>query len=111
MTGLTAMAEEVPRLTGKGPVLLANSFIAAPPGHPVMVRLRAVLPLAAAAIPGAPAWWTTGPLIFTLIARDGPMTLAGAGLVAAALPRAAPFAQVEAALGRDGGLLIAWKSW
>lgn len=111
MTGLTAMAEEVPRLTGKGPVLLANSFIAAPPGHPVMDRLRAVLPLAAAAIPGAPAWWTTGPLIFTLIARDGPLTLAGAGLVAAALPRAAPFAAVEAALGRDGGLLIAWKSW
>lgn len=113
LTGLTAMAEDIPRMTGKGPFLLANSFIAAPPGHPVLLRLQAVLPLAAQAIPGAPAWWTTGPLIFTLVARGGALTLADAGLVAATLPRAAPFAAVAQAMAeaRDGGLLIGWKSW
>ena len=113
MTGLIAMAEETPRLTGKGALLLANSFIAAPPAHPVLDRVRAVLPLAEAAIPKAPAWWTTGPLIFTLVARAGALTLADADLVAATLPRAAPFAEVERAVSaaRDGGLLIGWKSW
>jgi mannosyltransferase OCH1-like enzyme len=113
MTGLTAMAEDIPRLTGKGPFLLANSFIAAPAGHPVLVRLRALLPQAAEVIPGAPAWWTTGPLVFTLLARGGSLTLADAALVATTLPRAAPFTEVERAVAqaRDGGLLIGWKSW
>lgn len=113
LTGLTAMAEDIPRLTGKGPLLLANSFIAAPPEHPVLLRLCKVLPEAARAIPDAPAWWTTGPLIFTLVAREGSLTLADAGLVAATLPRAAPLAEVERAVteARDGGLLIGWKSW
>lgn len=113
LTGLNAMAEDIPRLTGKGPLLLANSFIAAPPAHPVLRRLQAVLPLAADVIPGAPAWWTTGPLIFTLMARSGSLTLADADLVAATLPRAAPVAEVERAIAsaRDGGLLIGWKSW
>lgn len=113
MTGLISLAEDIPRLTGKGPFLLAASFIAAPPAHPVLERLKTVLPLAEAAIPGAPGWWTTGPLIFTLIARGGSLTLADADLVAATLPRRAPFADVERAIAdaRDGGLLIAWKSW
>lgn len=113
LTGLTAVAEDIPRLTGKGPLLLANSFIAAPPSHPVLQHLQTVLPLAAKAIPGAPAWWTTGPLIFTLVARSGSLTLADADLVAATLPRAAPFAEVQRAMAdaRDGGLLIGWKSW
>lgn len=113
MTGLIAMAEEIPRLTGKGPLLLANSFIAVPPAHPVMVRLQEILPLAEQAIPAAPAWWTTGPLIFTLVARGGSLTLADAALVARTLPRAAPFAEVQRAMedARDGGMLIGWKSW
>lgn len=113
LTGLTAMAESIPRLTGKGPLLLANSFIAVPPAHPVMQRLCAILPSAAAIIPGAPAWWTTGPLIFTLVARSGSVTLADADLVADTLPRGAPFAEVALAqaAARDGGLLIGCKSW
>jgi mannosyltransferase OCH1-like enzyme len=39
MTGLTAMPEDIPRNTGKGCTLLANSFIAAPPRHPIFTRL------------------------------------------------------------------------
>ena len=115
MTGLTAMAEDVPRKTGRGSLLLANSFIAAPAHHPVLARLNAVLPEAVAALPEAPAWWSTGPLIFTVVARGGAITLADGGLVAGELPRGAPPADVEAACRRaeaeDGGLLLAWKSW
>lgn len=115
MTGLTAMAEDIPRKTGRGSLLLANSFLAAPAHHPVLIRLNAVLPDVVAAMPGAPAWWSTGPLIFTVVARGGAITLADAALVAGDLPRGAPFGDVEAACRAaehdDGGLLLAWKSW
>ncbi len=115
LTGLVAMAEDIPRNTGAGGLLLANSFIAAPPGHPVMARLNAVLPAVLAEMPRAPAWWSTGPLIFTRMARMGSVTLADASLVAATLARGAPEAQVAAirasAEVTDAGLLIAWKSW
>jgi mannosyltransferase OCH1-like enzyme len=115
LTGLTAMAEDIPRQTGAGALLLANSFIAAPPGHPVLSRLNAALPAVLAEMPRAPAWWSTGPLIFTLMARMGSLTLADAGLVAATLRRGAPFAEVAAlrasAEVQGTGLLIGWKSW
>lgn len=115
MTGLTAMAEDVPRKTGCGSVLFANSFLAAPAHHPVLIRLNAVLPAVIDAMPEAPAWWSTGPLVFTVVARGAAVTLAGASLVAGALPRGAPFADVEAACraaeALDSGLLLAWKSW
>lgn len=113
MAGLTAIAEDIPRNTGIGGLLLANSFIAAPAGHPALQRLTTVLGEVMQAIPGAPAWWSTGPLIFTLIARAGAVSLAGAGLVVGTLPRGAPYAQVEAlrADPESIGLLIAWKSW
>jgi inositol phosphorylceramide mannosyltransferase catalytic subunit len=115
MTGLTAMAEEVPRKTGRGSLLLANSFLAAPAHHPILMRLNAVLPSAIAAMPDAPAWWSTGPLLFTVIARGGALTLADASLVAGELSRGAPFSDVEAACKsaeeKDAGLLLAWKSW
>lgn len=115
LVGLTALAEDIPRHTGAGGLLLANSFLAAPAGHPVFTRLVAVLPDIVADMPKAPAWWCTGPLIFTLLARGGAVTLADARFVAAHLPRAAPFAEVEAIRARaaeaDLGPLIAWKSW
>jgi inositol phosphorylceramide mannosyltransferase catalytic subunit len=113
MMGLGAMAEDVPRDTGMGGLLLANSLIMAPVGHPVLARLNAVLPQVLALMPEAPAWWSTGPLIFTLIARGGAVVLADAGLVVASMPRGAAFADVDAARARAGatGLLIAWKSW
>lgn len=115
LRGLAAMAETVPRQTSAGGLLLANSFIAVAPGHPAMHRLLAVLPKIAERLPGAPAWWTTGPLPFTLVARGGALTLADAGIVAASLPRRAPPAAIAAAQAdaraRDRGLLIACKSW
>lgn len=115
LTGLCAMPEDVPRLTGAGSMMLANSFIAAPPGHPAMVRLARVLPEVEEALPGAPAWWTTGPLIFTLVARAGPVTIAPQGFVADAVPAGAGLAEVEAQAARaqaqDQGLLIPWKPW
>lgn len=115
LTGLTAFAEEVPRLTGQGSVLLANSFIAAPPAHPALQLLTERLPQALALLPGAPAWWSTGPLVFTLAARGGAVSLAPHSLLAGALPNGAPPAEVEAlrqaVQQADGGLLIAWKSW
>lgn len=112
LTGMTAMAEDTPRLTGQGGLLLANSFIATPAGHPAMRHLLQVLPQALAALPKAPAWWVTGPLVFTLAARGGAVSVAPSALVAGNLPRGAPYAQVAAL--RDNaadGLLIAWKSW
>jgi inositol phosphorylceramide mannosyltransferase catalytic subunit len=115
LTGLCAMPEDVPRLTGVGSMMLANSFIAAPPGHPALVRLAAILPEVEAALPGAPAWWTTGPLIFTLVARAGPVTIAPQGFVVDGMPAGAGLAEVQARTARaqaqDQGLLIPWKPW
>jgi inositol phosphorylceramide mannosyltransferase catalytic subunit len=115
LTGLCAMPEDVPRLTGAGSMMLANSFIAAPPDHPAMTRLAAILPQVEAALPGAPAWWTTGPLIFTLVARAGPVSLAPTGFVADAMDGGAGLAEVQAhalrVQAQDHGLLIPWKPW
>ncbi|NTJ43242.1 mannosyltransferase [Agrobacterium larrymoorei] len=115
MIGLTAFAEDVPRKTGRGSLLLANSFIASPPGHPVFSRMLEAFPHILEALPKAPAWWATGPLIFTVVARAGSISLANADFVAAFLQDGAPFSDVElarqhASLSGDG-LLIAWKSW
>lgn len=115
MMGLTAFGEDVPRKTGQGSLLLANSFIATPPGHPVFNRMLESFPEILETLPKAPAWWATGPLIFTVVARAGSVTLAAADFVVATLPDRAPFSAVEAVRCRaelDGdGLLIAWKSW
>ncbi|MEI4488548.1 hypothetical protein V8J36_20325 [Frigidibacter sp. MR17.14] len=116
MTGLSALAEPTPRLTHTGGLLLSNALIAAPPGHPALGALIAALPAVAACLPGAPAWWATGPLVFTLAARGGPVGLLAHGTVAAELPRATPPEEVEALAARlraedAPGLLIAWKGW
>ncbi len=115
MTGLAALAEEIPRNTGKGGLLLSNALLLAPPGHPVFTRLLAVMEEVVETLPGAPVWWTTGPLIFTLVARSGPLALADAGLVAGSLPQQTALHEVrrwcrESQLN-DSGLLLAWKSW
>lgn len=115
MVGLTAFGEDTPRQTGQGSLLLANSFIAAPPGHPVFKRMLDVFPEIFERLPKAPAWWATGPLIFTVVARAGSVCLAGGGFVAASLPDKAPVSEVEAVREQldehSDGLLIAWKSW
>ena len=114
LAGLTAFDEKTPRDTGQGSMLLANSFIAAPAGHPVFRRMLEAFPGILEEMPRAPAWWSTGPLIFTVIARAGSISLAPASFVAASLADRTPFAAVEALrqqLGDKDGLLIAWKSW
>lgn len=66
-------------------------------------------------MPRAPAWWSTGPLIFTVIARAGSISLAPLGFVAASLADRAALQEVEVVrrelATKTGGLLIAWKSW
>lgn len=115
LLGLGAMAEKVARETGTGSLLLANSFIAAPAGHPVFAKLLEIMPAIVAAMPQAPAWWSTGPLAMTVVFRQTNVFLAPPQLVAAELPRNAPVADVEtariAAGANPDGLLIAWKSW
>lgn len=112
LQGMSALAEEVPRLTGLGGLLLFNSFIACPAGHPAILRLNAQLPQALALLPEAPAWWATGPLVFTLAVRGGAVSLAPQSLVAGSLPKEANAAALRAeTLAETGGLLIAWKSW
>ncbi|WP_321382822.1 glycosyltransferase [Rhizobium sp.] len=115
MIGLSALAEDTPRQTGVGSLLLTNSFLACPPGHPVFTRIIEAMPKAIAALPQAPAWWSTGPLLLSVVFRGTSFTVPDAGFVAANLERQAPFATVEAArdtaLHKDGGLLIGWKSW
>ncbi|MGI9395445.1 MAG: glycosyltransferase family 32 protein [Boseongicola sp.] len=113
MRGLTALAEGTPRNTGIGSLLLANSMIAAPPDHPVMLRLNEVLGKVMSALPEGPAWWTTGPLIFTLAARNGAVTIADANFIVGSVPRNAPMSDVAAIAANpaNSGLLIAWKSW
>lgn len=114
LAGLTAFDEKTPRDTGQGSMLLANSFIAAPAGHPVFRKMLEAFPGILEEMPRAPAWWSTGPLIFTVIARSGSISLAPASFVAASLADRTPFAAVEALrqeLSETDGLLIAWKSW
>ncbi len=115
LVGLCALAEDIPRQTGLGSLLLTNSFLASPPGHPVWTRIIDAMPKAMAALPDAPAWWSTGPLLLTVVLRGTSFTVPEAGLVAANLERQAPFSAVEAARetahSKDGGLLIGWKSW
>lgn len=115
MTGLAAMPEDIPRKTGKGCTLLANSFIAAPPNHPVFTRLLSALAAVTAELPKAPAWWSTGPLMFTLMSRGGSVTLADADLVAGQFSQDTSLSTVEdwcSEMRRsDSGLLLAWRSW
>lgn len=115
MTGLVAMPEDVPRNTGKGSLLLANSFIAAPPSHPVFERLLAAVADVTHELPKAPAWWSTGPLMFTLMARGGSVTLADADIVAGLLPQGTSLPEVEQWCRemrvQNSGLLLAWRSW
>jgi mannosyltransferase OCH1-like enzyme len=115
LVGLSALAEDTPRQTGLGSLLLTNSYIATPPGHPVFTRILNVMPKAMAALPGAPAWWSTGPLLLSVVFRGTSFSVPDARFVAANLPRQAPFSMVEAAreqaLHEDSGLLIGWKSW
>ena len=108
--GLSALAEDVPRVTGRGPVLLTNALIAAPAGHPVMAALLRIMPEAVRSLPRAPAWWVTGPLVFTLLARLCPLGMAAHDIVAGRLPRRAPPEALAQFRGQPG-LLIDWKSW
>lgn len=115
LVGFTALAAEIPRLTSVGGLLLANAFIATPPGHPVIKRIIEAMPRVMEALPDAPAWWSTGPLIFTYACRGAGVTIATVDMMAAVLPRRAPFEAVQAARAEamriDGGFLIDWKSW
>lgn len=115
MKGLCGMAEDIPRNTGKGGLLLANSLIMAPPEHPVFARVLASLDSVDSILPDAPAWWATGPLLFTLMCRGGSMTLIDSDIVAGSLPQETSIDAVEtwcqACEKSDGGLLLSWKSW
>lgn len=109
-TGLSALTEDTPRITGRGSLLLTNALIAAPAAHPAIAALIRTLPAAMAAIPNAPAWWVTGPLIFTLFARLCPLGIAAHDIVAGRLPRGAPAAELQRFRNAQG-LLIDWKCW
>jgi mannosyltransferase OCH1-like enzyme len=115
LIGLSAFAEDTPRNTGRGSTLFANSFIATPPGNPVLARLCDSLTAVVDDLGDVPAWWSTGPLIFTVVARSGPVSLADADFVAGSMPAGTSLAEVEAlAAGieaKGGGPLIAWKPW
>ena len=116
MTGLSALAETVPRLSGTGSPFLNNSVVAAPPRHPAFAQLRAVLPDVIARLPKGPAWWVTGPLVFTLAARAGPVTVLDAriqgGQAAPDMSRDEALAAAAAlAAADDPAFLYGWKSW
>ncbi|MFB9949301.1 glycosyltransferase family 32 protein [Rhizobium puerariae] len=115
LTGLGAFAENIPRNTGAGTTLLANSFIAAPPAHPIFAKMVGAMPDIHAELPGAPAWWTTGPLLFTVAARATAINLAPADFVAASAPATAAPDNLKhlasKAESTASGLLIAWKPW
>jgi len=114
MTGLSVIAEETPRLTGTGSPFLNNSVIAAPPEHPAFQTLLSALPEVARRLPKGPAWWNTGPLVFTLACRAGPVTVLDAQFAAPMF--AGDRGAVEAAaraLSEQGSpaALIGWKPW
>ncbi len=114
MTGLSAMAETTPRLTGTGSPFLNNSVIAAPPGHPVFSHLLEVLPEVIRRLPGGPAWWVTGPLVFTLAARRGPVGVLDTELSAEGVDggrEEAEAAIVALAGDPSPAFLLPWKPW
>ncbi len=111
LTGLSVFAEETPRNTGAGSTLFANSFIATPPGNPVFSRLCDGLASVIEDLGDAPAWWSTGPLIFTIVARSGPVSIAGTGFIAEPALAGSSLLDVQAMAADAEGLLIAWKPW
>ncbi len=116
VVGLSAIAETVPRLTGTGSPFLNNSVIAAPAGHPAFDALLTRLPEVIGLLPKGPAWWVTGPLVFTLAARAGPVSVLDAGFEGGQAPEGADRATAlagAAELAATGGpaVLYAWKPW
>ena len=115
MTGLSVIAENIPRNTSKGGLLLANSAIATPPNHPVFTRLNTVIAEVIQEIPNGPAWWVTGPLIFSELCRGGSVALAAPDILAKPIAKGASMDEVEQYCienqTNDGGLLLAWKPW
>ena len=115
LTGLSVIAEQTPRDTGIGSVLLSNAFIAAPAGHPVFERILEALPQVLREMPDAPAWWSTGPLLFTVVCRGGTVTIADGDLITGTAAHDASDETINGlcaeAISGDGGLLLAWKPW
>ncbi|WP_442772359.1 glycosyltransferase family 32 protein [Paenirhodobacter enshiensis] len=111
LIGLIALAEAAPRLTGAGAVMLGNYMIGAPAGHPAMTALARAVPEAMRLIPRAPAWWVSGPVIFTMVARQCPLSLPPMGTVAPDLPDTATLAEAEATASATDALMFTWKSW
>ncbi|MGB7270795.1 MAG: TcdA/TcdB catalytic glycosyltransferase domain-containing protein [Albidovulum sp.] len=115
LIGLNVIAEDIPRDTGAGSVLLSNALIAAPKGHPAISRILTALPEVLHTMPDTPAWWSTGPLLFTVVCRGGAVTIADSALVARNAAPDASLPEVEALCvkvqAEDGGLLVAWKPW
>jgi mannosyltransferase OCH1-like enzyme len=116
LTGLGVFAEDIPRNTGTGSTLFANSFIATPPDHPVFAKLCEILPSVVDELGDAPAWWSTGPLVFTILARSGPVSLADMAFATRSMPAGTPLDEVEALAEEmeateSAGLMIAWKPW
>ncbi len=112
--GLSVIAETTPRLTGVGSPFLNNSVIAAPPEHPVFAQLLTNLPAVLEALPKGPAWWVTGPLVFTLACRAGPVTVLDAGLTQGETKGSrADMERALESLRQAGGsaYLHAWKPW
>lgn len=114
LVGLSVVAEDTPRLTGSGSPFLNNSVIAAPPGHPVFRDLLSSLPDVIARLPKGPAWWVTGPLVFTLACRGGPVSVLDAALTAGKGRGTRQDAEAEIADLVDAespAVLYAWKPW
>lgn len=114
MMGLSAMAEVTPRLSGVGSPFLNNSVIAAPVRHPVFDMLLDTLPQVVDRLPGAPAWWATGPLVFTLACRLGPVGVLDAGLDGGQVSgtRADVMRRTEELRGAGSpAFLCGWKPW
>ena len=114
LIGLSAIAERTPRLTGTGSPFLNNSVLAAPPGHPVFAALLSTLPEVIKRLPKGPAWWATGPLVFTLASRAGPITILDASIDAGMTEgnRSEVEQRIESLRSSDSpAFLCGWKPW
>src|SRR3954463_16456874 len=112
MIGYAALSAELFRNVTPMQVFITNSFLAAPPGHPVFETALEGLDAAMALMPKAPVWWVPGPVYLTAVSRgmltviDPRITKSGGGAVT--LEQAGIMAD-EAA--RSGAALLAWKPW
>lgn len=113
MIGAFALSESTYRNFGGSPWFVTNSFLAAPPRHPIFIDAIDLLDRAFDVLPHATEWWVPGPGYLTcLTARGGIHILSNHIVASIGKVKDQEEAISYAAHPRFSGcVLVAWKPW